>query len=151
MLPQVIEELAVSNDLPHLILSQFPEPLRARAIAHFPDAPGNHLVLAENYYTRVKDLLHPVWGWRFQRVRRAVFDWPYKYIDSSDGKHELYRLTDDPTESKNLIKHRPQIAQKMASALRDFEDHRGRPLRQPEFRPLTEKQLRQLKNLGYAE
>jgi arylsulfatase A-like enzyme len=149
--PQVIEDLAVSNDLPHLILSQFPEPLRARAIAHFPDAPGNHLVLAENYYTRVKDLFHPEWGSRFQRVRRAVFEWPFKYIDSSDGNHELYQLTDDPTEASNLIKRKPQIAQRLAHALQDFESSRGRPLTPPDLRPLTEKQLKALRALGYLD
>ena len=42
-------------------------------------------MIAENDYTRRKELFHPDWGARFKPVRHAVFDWPLKYIESSDG------------------------------------------------------------------
>ncbi len=143
------DTLVVSNDLPHLIVSGLPEPARGHLLELFPDAPGNHLVIAENYYTRSKDLFNPEWGWRFQRVRRAVFDWPFKYIHSSDGNHELYDLSVDPTESLNLLEARPEIAKRLEQALVEFERERGRPQEAPDLSPLDEEQLRQLKALGY--
>ena len=57
--------------------------IRERHLARFPYLPGEHAVIAENYYTRANDLYHPRWGQRFDRVRTALYDWPYKLIRSS--------------------------------------------------------------------
>jgi arylsulfatase A-like enzyme len=62
-------------------------------------------ILAENYYSRTKDVQGP-WGNRFQRVRTAVYDDSLKYIHSSDERHELYVPRDDPGELNNLVEER---------------------------------------------
>jgi arylsulfatase A-like enzyme len=143
------DTLAVSNDLPHLIVSNLPEETRERIVVRFPDAPGNHTVLAENYYTRSDDLFHPAWGRRFDRVRRAVFDWPYKLIHSSDSKHELYDLDADPREERNLYSDRPDVVERLAIALHELLTARPDPVPESELDPLDDDLRRQLKALGY--
>jgi arylsulfatase A-like enzyme len=145
----VIDTVTVSNDVPGLIASEFPEPTRAALRELFPELPGNHVVVAENYYTRRKDLFHPQWGQRFQRIRRAVLAWPHKYIDSSDGQHELYDLDADPKESRNLVAERPDVAQRLASDLRAYEASLGRDESRRGDEPLDRELLENLKALGY--
>jgi arylsulfatase A-like enzyme len=91
-----------------------PAAARARLTQHWPRGA----VHAENYYTRVKDLRSP-WGARFDRVRRVRFDGPLKYIDSSDGAHELYDLAADPREETNRVA-RPPAGADLARALQDW-------------------------------
>ena len=146
----VVDVPVVSNDVPHLISQALSEPLRGELAALFPDAPGNHLVLVENYYTRSKDLFHPDWGWRFNRVRRAVFDWPYKYIDSSDGRHELYQLELDPGESDDLIDREPGIVARLAEELREFDARRRTGQLELNLAPVDEELHRKLEALGYV-
>ena len=147
---EVVDEMVVSNDLPNLILSRLPSTLRERLEPRFPDSVGSHLVIAENYYTRAWDLFHPEWGWRFQRIRRAVFEWPYKYIDSTDGQHELYDLARDPSESRNLIASRSDRARRMAAALRELEAGTASTQAGPEIPRLSEEDLERLRALGYV-
>jgi arylsulfatase A-like enzyme len=143
------ELLAVSNDLPNLIVSNLSEATRERIASRFPDAPGNHTVVVENYFTRSDDLFHPAWGHRFDRVRRAVFDWPYKLIHSSDGNHELYDLEADPREERNLYAERRDLVERLGIALHELLSERPDPAQEPELDPLDEDLRRQLKALGY--
>jgi len=110
----VKSETVSSTDLPGMIL----EACGLDAAAErFPHRPGNHPVVSSNWYTRSKDLYHPVWGHRFRRVRHVLFDWPNKYIESSDGSHELYDLTLDPVEKVNRVEASRSLAAKMQAAL----------------------------------
>lgn len=143
------DTLAVSNDVPHLIVSNLSEDTREQLVARFPDAPGNHTVLAENYYTRSDDLFHPVWGRRFDRVRRAVFDWPYKLIHSSDSDHELYDLEADPREQRNLYSERPKVVERLAIALHELLTAKPDPVPATELDLLDDDLRRQLEALGY--
>ena len=71
-------------------------------LERFPYRPGNHPLMAENEFTRAKDLVGRPWSWRFQRVRTAFYEGPFKLLRSSDGRHELYELERDPHESADL-------------------------------------------------
>jgi arylsulfatase A-like enzyme len=146
---RTVETLTSSMDIPGLILSQLPDELAAPHRQAFPGAPGNHPVITEIYYTRQKDLFHPVWGHRFQRIRTAIYDWPFKYIHSTDEHHELYRLDVDAEESRNLVEEEPQVATQLEQrlqALRRAQD----PAREPvDLPPLSEEQIKRLKALGY--
>jgi len=82
--------------------------------------PGRHPIISENYLSRVKDLRHPIWGDRFQRIRTAIFDENYKLILSSDGQHELFRLPDDPDETKNLFRSHERAAERLTRELHAF-------------------------------
>lgn len=69
---------------------------------------ARHLILTENYYSRDWDFTDTRWAGRFERVRRAVFDGPWKYIQSSDGDEALYRIDVDPKEHHNLSASEPE-------------------------------------------
>jgi hypothetical protein len=108
-------------------------------------------VVAENYYARERDLRNPRWGHRFERVRRAVFEWPLKWIQSSDGADELYDLDADPAERRNLGAVRPNDAARMRALLED------RLSRLPDSAPPErvpapgEDERRELEALGYLD
>jgi arylsulfatase A-like enzyme len=139
-----------SSDIPRRVLSRLPRDIAQKYMAAFPNTPGNHPVICELYYTRGKDLFHPVWGHRFDRVRTAVFDWPYKYIQSSDGKSELYDLQNDWQETTNLLDREPDVAKEMQASLQVYFDSRPRFTTESDQPPLTEEQVRKLKALGYV-
>jgi len=146
---RVEERVVASSDLPRLILSHFPEPARQGLLARFPEPGAGSLALAENYYARPADLFHPVWGWRFRRVRRAVFEWPFKLIHSSDGQHELYDLAADPAEAQDLYAERPEVAARLERALAEEIGDRQGPEGEGEPAELDPELTRQLEALGY--
>jgi len=143
--------LVVSHDLPALILAELPDEIQQNLSSGFPNSPGSHLVIAENYFTRAKDLNHPVWGRRFQRIRQAVFDWPYKLIHSSDGDHELYDLEQDPREQNNLIDQRPEVVSRLTAGLQELEQGRAVLPDGPDLSPFDGDIRRRLEELGYVE
>ncbi len=151
---RVDDTLVSSVDLPHMILSLLPPAVAGKCMSEFPHVPGNHPVLSENYYTRARDLYNPIWGHRFDRVRTVIYGWPYKYIRSSDDRHELYDLIKDPSEMNNLISVRPEVAQRMAGQLADFQARR-RAARSvtSQTGPVEydESMLEKLRDLGYVE
>jgi arylsulfatase A-like enzyme len=146
---RVVETVTSSVDIPGLILAQLPQDVAARHLATFPNLPGNHPVISQLYLTRVRDLFNPVWGHRFNRVRTALFEWPYKFIHSTDGHHELYDLERDPTESRNLVRENLEVGRRLFSTLRDYKKERESAA-EPEDVTLTEEQLEQLRSLGYT-
>ena len=151
---RVDDTLISSVDLPHMILSLLPPSVASKCMSEFPHVPGHHPVLSENYYSRAKDLYNPTWGHRFDRVRTVIYGWPYKYIRSSDDRHELYDLIRDPSETNDLISVRPDVAQRMARQLADFQARR-RAARSvtPKTGPVEydESMLEKLRDLGYVE
>lgn len=80
-------------------------------------------------------------GWRRNRVYLSECAWAaargirtreYKYIETRDPgvyerpTRELYRLTDDPDETQNLITHAPAIAAMLAEELARWVRHWGK-------------------------
>ncbi len=121
----------------------------------YPTLSGTYMpglpVLSENYYSRRRDLFHETWGHRFQRTRTALYDWPWKLIRSSDGQHELFRLSTDPTEQRNRFDTEPERAEAM---LRRLDTVKGpeegpRPSAGVENRSLTEEERKEMEALGY--
>jgi arylsulfatase A-like enzyme len=148
---EVIDDAVSSTDVPHMILSQLPKETAGPYLEKFPDAPGNHPIISENYYD------HPLfWGWktwaqRFDRERFALIEWPYKYIHSSDDSHELYDLEKDPREMHNLFEQESATAERPATELERFRSERprvDRPLEQ--MLTPTPEEIQNLKELGYA-
>jgi arylsulfatase A-like enzyme len=135
-----------ATDIPNLILSECGE-LGAKYLDRFRDAPGNHEVIAELYYSRRPHLLD--WPKRFDRIRTAIYDDPYKFIHSTDGNHELYNLREDRAESNNLFLDKPDVAARLAERLQQFQSARGRRDVLVDTTPLTPEEIKQLKALGY--
>jgi hypothetical protein len=143
-----IEEDAVSlAQVPDLIAAHCP-PLASREWATTWPAG---LVLAENHFTRLKDLRKP-WAHRFLRSRWVVYENDRKFIQSSDGKIEAYDLAEDPREEQNLL---PEGAGAFGELVRRFQDMvRGRTaagFRLDETAPseLSEEERERLRSLGY--
>ena len=59
---------------------------------------------------------------RWNRWIKAVIIDNYKYIWSSDGRDELYDLSRDPDEQKNLIEDKRNTARTMRDALSHILD-----------------------------
>lgn len=57
---------------------------------------------------------------KFERALRAIKVDQWKYIWSSDGSHELYDLSVDPTESTNVIGNYPSVETKLQSKLDEW-------------------------------
>ena len=149
---RVEEDLTSSTDIPALIHTLFKGDRAVRFQRLFPDEPGRHPVVTQNYYTRPKDLYNKQYGHRFNRKRSAVFEWPYKLIRSSDGNHELFDLDQDPREADNLYQTNGELAKKLELRLGQVERSRkhykftGAPQQQ-----YSEEQLRRLREMGYID
>ncbi len=110
-----------SADVAGLVLSLLPDALVGDARPLFPNLPGEAPVVSENYWARLKDL-QADWGHRFDRTRHVLVEWPWKFIASSDGAHELYDLAADPAESEDRVDDEPERAAAMAARLRELMD-----------------------------
>lgn len=137
-------------DLPRMILSGLSPALGERYAEHFRYEPGNHPILAENYYSRARDLFHPVYGDRFRRVRTALFDDTHKFIHSSDGKHELYDLESDRDERRNLAAELPDRTREMSEALRGIQRVGRWTGSEHEGFALSAEEIEELRAMGYA-
>lgn len=144
-----VERPASLADVPALLFAQFPTAFAADRRDQFPRDPDRDPIIGENYYTRSKDLGDPRWGHRFDRIRTVLYEWPYKFIRSSDGQSELYRLDVDPREQANLIEADAERAAAMADRLAAFEHGRDRFDQSPDDTPLTPAEARRLRSLGY--
>lgn len=88
----------------------------------------------------------------WDRTLRAYYDEPYKFVQASDGRHELYDLDDDPGELRNLIREQPQVAQRLAADLQAYLGslQKFAPTRPKEpSGPIDPEYLERLRLLGY--
>ena len=142
--------LLSSVDIPRLILAGLSQQLLAKHGEKFPYEPGNHSVLTENFKSRAMDFFHPVWGVRFQRSRTALYEWPFKFIFSSDGHHELYNLDIDPGEQRNLAASDLERTAQMVERVETWREHAVRYPKVPPSAPdVTEEEKQTLEALGY--
>lgn len=85
----------------------------------------------------------------WDRGLRAFYSTPWKLIQGSDGRHELYNLADDPRESRNLLVERADIAadmeSRLATLLRSLHERGQREAPTPAI----DEQTNLLRGLGY--
>ncbi len=92
---------------------------------------------------------------RWKRRLRSVTDGGSKLIWASDGKHELYDLSRDPAEERNLV-DRPEMAEEVRRLTGLLERLYGRNLRgavtgpAPAEEDLDEQTREELRALGYV-
>ncbi|WP_129116804.1 sulfatase [Halegenticoccus tardaugens] len=99
---------------------------RARSFHPESDEPPRAHVFAE--YVRPQpsiETLEARFGdlppelYRYDRSIRTVRTDEYKFIAHSDGAEELYRVSDDPGETRNLVDARPERAASLRSVLEE--------------------------------
>lgn len=145
---RVHEPISLS-DLPRLIFSLMARDMGKKYAAEFPNAPGAHPLIAQNYFTGKGILDLPGYGARFRRARTAVIDGSLKLIDSTDGTRELYDLAEDPWEADDRLAHRRQDGERLAASLARYRS--TRPDAPAGAEPLLpdKEHLEKLKALGY--
>jgi len=108
-------------------------------------------ILAELYYSRNWDVIHATWGHRFDRVRSVLYDWPWKFIHSSDAEHALYQLEEDPEERDNRLhveRDRVKTMETRLRAMKVLEEQTVAPPPGAEG-PLPAELEEQMRALGY--
>jgi hypothetical protein len=99
--------------------------------------------------------LHPGWDPSpFQRRLRTLVVGTHKLIWGSDGRRELYDLSADPLETRDLIRDQPELATQLGAELdRYFEvlAHCTMPSHPHQKQQLTPEQQELLKGLGYLD
>jgi arylsulfatase A-like enzyme len=78
----------------------------------------------------------------------SLFSWPYKYIVSNEhgGKYELFDLSKDPNEKRNLLIRE----QDQSTAMRARLEKWSRPVQTREEKRLDVEKEKGLRDLGYA-
>jgi arylsulfatase A-like enzyme len=101
-------------------------------------------IIAESYNNWRKILLY---GNRFNRDLRVIFDGPFKYIWGSNGC-ELYDIEHDPHEQNNIIEEMPDKARNMQAMLDEWLNS-FTPVLSREFTPIDKATEESLRALGY--
>ena len=87
---------------------------------------------------------------RFDRVERAIFSGPYKFIGSTAEKKELYDLTKDPKEENDLSSVNVDTSRRLESKLDRWIAEVGATDSKEEEPPgLNKEKLERLRSLGY--
>ena len=112
---RVIETRASSVDVPGIVARGLEAAGLPSLSAGFARTPGNHPVIVENYYSRMRDLER--FGDRFRRRRIAIYEGSTKLIVDSSGAAELYTLAEDPAEGTNSAADEPALVERMGGLL----------------------------------
>ena len=146
-----VDEPVSLAHVPAMVVDELPAVDREHFGSRFPRRVGDAPVVAEHYFSKLKDLRHSVYGHRFNRVRAALYDGDFKAIHSSDGRHELYDLASDPHEGNDLSE---RDADRLAGLLERLHALRRNRPRFPGAAggvplEISEQRLKQLEALGY--
>jgi arylsulfatase A-like enzyme len=79
---------------------------------------GSHPIIAETYPL---EILSPDGHWR------ALFDGDYKLLWNSKGNHQLFHLSDDPSELHDLAESKPERTQELSEKLLGYLDTLPKP------------------------
>jgi arylsulfatase A-like enzyme len=82
-------------------------------------------------------------------MARSVLSWPYKFITSSSGKFELYDVSKDPGEDRNLAASQGGAANELGSELSRWA--KTMPARAKQQLKLDGEAVQRLKSLGYVQ
>ena len=80
---------------------------------------------------------------------RSIYEWPYKYISSSNGKRELFDLSNDPQEQHTVYAQQRAVADKMRDDLNAWT--KLLPAQSTQKHTLSHDDLQKLKSLGYVQ
>jgi arylsulfatase A-like enzyme len=80
---------------------------------------------------------------------KAIIAWPMKYISSSNGKRELFDLSNDPNEQTNLFIRQQERATQLDGDLTAWR--KNLPTQTRQTKEVDPEKLKQLKGLGYIQ
>jgi hypothetical protein len=86
----------------------------------------------------------------WNRSLRAYYDGRLKLIWGSDGRHELYDVASDPTESRDLTGEQSMLASRLTSELEAWVQTLERAVASQPIPELSPEQMQRLKALGYT-
>src|SRR5262249_45855171 len=87
---------------------------------------------------------------RSDLVERAIYESQWKFVASSGGRKELYDLSSDPGELKNLYRPTDPVSRELDRKLTDWNQQL--PRRKGKSAPMTDRQsLERLRSLGYVQ
>jgi arylsulfatase A-like enzyme len=147
----VSRDVISSVDLPGLIVRHLEQSVAPQGPRLFKRVPGNHPIVAENYFSRASDIANSKWGKRFRRMRATLLEWPYKYVLSSDGNHEMYHLNKDSKETTNLVEIESERAEKYRKRVSRWVKPNWAKNKPPSGDALSETEIEQMRALGYVE
>ena len=81
-----------------------------------PENLDNRTVISESFPDRRKLILNK----RFHRIERAIFSDSMKFISDTSGKQELYDLSKDPEEKKNIYRADDSTSEKLKAELNQW-------------------------------
>ncbi|MBI3666423.1 MAG: sulfatase [Acidobacteria bacterium] len=110
-----------------------------------PSSGGPRLVISECFPGLKLLNLHP----RFRRVERALVAGSWKFIHSTTGKRELYDLSKDPNETRNLYSTGDGVSRELEARLNQWLE--TVPPENPSVHKLNKETLERLKSLGYIQ
>ncbi len=149
-----VTNLDLFPTLLELVGLQPPVPTKGISLLHTPDKRPRLGECPHPMNGPLKRILktYPTFDPRpWSRSLRAYYDGPSKFIQGSDGRHELYNLVEDPGELRNLLHEQPELAQQLEAGLRTYLTLRG-PAEAPPPPPrhqLTPEEIQGMKDLGY--
>lgn len=123
-----------------------PPYLQGRSLAG-NNLPGDRMILSESF-----PFFSQTWNvTRLNRTARALMSGPFKYIASTKGTQELYRLSNDPEEEHNLYTRDNSDASILQSKLSSFLKRFPRDAHGSPGGKRDDVNLDRLRSLGYVQ
>jgi arylsulfatase A-like enzyme len=134
---------------------QSPVPTKGISLLHTPDRRPRLGECPHPMYGPLRRILkdYPDFDPRpWSRSLRAYYDEPYKFIQGSDGRNELYNLVEDPGELRNLIDTQPELASCLEADVRSYlgTPSPGAASASTPQHQLTPEEIQGLEELGYV-
>ncbi|MBI3666425.1 MAG: sulfatase-like hydrolase/transferase, partial [Acidobacteria bacterium] len=123
---------------------EVPKDLDGRSLQK-PDSGRSRLVISECFPGKRLLSWHP----RFRRVERALVAGSWKFIHSTAGKRELYDLSKDPDETRNLYTADDGASKDLEARLNQWLQ--TVPPETPAPFKLNKEALERLRSLGYIQ
>jgi arylsulfatase A-like enzyme len=105
---------------------------------------ANRKLISESFPGSGLTSLNP----KFNRIERALYAGSFKYIDSTSGQHELYDVSADPGEARDLCSVDTVRCSGMRHDLEEWE--KAMPRTVSHGKALDPETLERLRSLGYA-
>jgi arylsulfatase A-like enzyme len=82
-------------------------------------------------------------------LERTIYSWPFKFLTFSNGRYELYNLSTDPAESRNIAASERDTAKQLGLNLSRWT--KAMPAQAAQKVSVDKEVMQRLKGLGYAQ